>query len=98
MSRAALWAKAARGRQFAPLSLPSRRSPPDVAGAVAAELAKNREPRFQLLGVNVGSNQDGNVTFSGKGRFFAPFATHFAFQAQGEYLYNKTPETRGGGE
>jgi hypothetical protein len=74
---------------------PAPPSPPDIAGAVAAALEKNKEPRFQLLGVNIGSNQDGSVTFTGKGRFFAPFATHFAFQAQGEYLYNETPLGKG---
>ncbi len=61
----------------------------EVATAVAEELNKNKEPRFQLLGTNVGADQDGNVTFTGRGRFFAPFADHFAFQAQGEYLYSR---------
>jgi OmpA family protein/K319-like protein len=61
----------------------------EVATAVAEELNKNKEPRFQLLGTNVGADQDGNITFTGRGRFFAPFADHFAFQAQGEYLYSR---------
>lgn len=58
----------------------------EVAGAVAKELDKRREPRFALLGANVGVDQNGDVTFSGKGRFFGPFGEHFAFQAQAEYL------------
>ena len=50
----------------------------------------HRESRFALLGVNLGSDDMGNITFSGKGRYFAPFADHFAFQAQAEYLYFNT--------
>jgi hypothetical protein len=71
---------------------PKPPSPAEVASAVKQELDKDKDkepPRFQLLGVNVGENQDGNVTFTGRGRYFAPFAAHFAFQAQGEYLYSK---------
>jgi hypothetical protein len=49
-----------------------------------------RDPRFSLLGVNVGADDRGDVTFSGKGRYFAPFKEHFAFQAQAEYLYYRT--------
>ncbi len=48
------------------------------------------ESKFALLGVNVGSDDRGNVTFSGKGRYFGPFADHLAFQAEAEYLYFKT--------
>jgi hypothetical protein len=61
-----------------------------IAKAAADEVDKRKDPRFQLLGVNVGSDANGNVTFSGRGRFFAPFAEHYAFQAQGEYMYWKT--------
>jgi hypothetical protein len=57
---------------------------------VQKQIEAARQPRFSLLGANVGSDDVGNVTFSGKGRFFAPFAEHFAFQAQAEYLYFKT--------
>lgn len=62
----------------------------EVAEAVAKELEARKEPRFQLLGVNVGEDDTKNVSFSGKGRYFAPFRTRFAFQADGEYLYFKT--------
>lgn len=44
-------------------------------------------PRFTLLGLNGGPDGTGNITFSGRGRVFAPFTSNFAFQAQGEYLY-----------
>lgn len=50
-------------------------------------LVKERLPRFSLLGVNAGVDQDGKLTFTGKGRFFAPLRESFALQAQAEYLY-----------
>src|SRR5262249_15248056 len=53
---------------------------------VEKKIAAAKEPRFALLGANVGSDDRGDVTFSGKGRYFAPFGEHFAFQAQAEYL------------
>ena len=56
---------------------------------VQKQIEAARPPRFSLLGANVGSDADGNVTFTGKGRYFAPFAEHFAFQAEAEYLYFK---------
>ena len=43
--------------------------------------------RFSLLGLNVGPDTTKNITFTGKGRFFAPFSDHHAVQAEGEYLY-----------
>ena len=49
-----------------------------------------KEPKFQMLGVNVGVDDTGNTTFSGKGRYFSPFGENFALQAQAEYLYFKT--------
>ncbi len=65
--------------------------PVDQTPVRAAALpAPKGESPFQLLGVNVGADQNGDVTFSGKGRFFQPFAAHFAVQAQGEYLYFKS--------
>jgi len=60
-----------------------------VAQAVAAELDKNKQPKFQLLGVNVGMDQNGDVTATGRGRFFGVFADHYALQAEAEYLYFK---------
>jgi hypothetical protein len=68
--------------------------PPPTANEVGKEVAKEieakKEPKFQMLGVNVGMDDTGNTTFSGKGRYFSPFGEHFAFQAQAEYLYFKT--------
>jgi hypothetical protein len=64
---------------------------PSTTQQAPAPAAKpHGESRFALLGVNVGSDDRGNVTFTGKGRYFAPFADHFAIQAQAEYLYFKT--------
>jgi len=60
-----------------------------VAQAVAAELNKDKLPKFQLLGLNAGMDQNGDLTGSGRGRFFGPFGEHYAFQAQGEFLYFK---------
>ena len=57
---------------------------------VQKQIEAAHQPRFSLLGANVGSDDSGNVTFTGKGRFFAPFAEHFAFQAEAEYLYFHT--------
>jgi hypothetical protein len=59
----------------APIQMPA---PPPV---------KQGDSRFQLLGMNVGGDQDGHVTFTGKGRFFGVFGEHYALQAQAEYLY-----------
>jgi hypothetical protein len=60
----------------------------EVAKAVTDAIDKKTPPKFQLLGLNVGSNQSGQVTAAGKGRYFAPFGDNYGFQAEGEYLYN----------
>jgi hypothetical protein len=52
-------------------------------------MAKRQLPKFQLLGMNVGGNSDGNASFTGKGRYFAPFGNNYAFQSEGEYFYSK---------
>src|SRR6266481_3964196 len=54
--------------------------------AMEAENAKHR--KFSLLGVNVGPTTYGGLTFTGSGRFFAPFGETHAVQAQGEYMYH----------
>src|SRR5260370_12777250 len=50
-------------------------------------IEKRQPPRFSLLGLNVGADGNGQGTFTGAGRYFAPFKEHFAVQAQAEYLY-----------
>jgi len=71
-------------------NLPKPLSAADTSNIVDARLDKFRDPRFSLLGLNVGADDLGHVTFTGSGRFFAPFKDHFAVQIQGEYLYYKT--------
>jgi hypothetical protein len=61
----------------------------EVAKAVTDAIDKKTPPKFQMLGMNVGANQNGDVTFTGKGRYFAPFGDNYAFQSEGEYFYNK---------
>ena len=71
---------------------PPAAAPPtsqEVAQAVTAAIDKKTPPKFQLLGMNVGANSNGDVTFTGKGRYFAPFGNNYAFQSEGEYFYNK---------
>ncbi len=61
--------------------------PPAPVAMPAPPPVKHEDTRFQLLGMNVGGDQLGHVTFTGKGRFFGVFGEHYALQAQGEYLY-----------
>ena len=63
-----------------------------TTAVVQKQIEAAKQPRFSLLGANVGADGSGNATFSGKGRYFAPFAEHFAFQAEAEYLYFKTQQ------
>ena len=58
-----------------------------TAQVVDTRLEKFRDPRFALLGLNVGVDDQRHLTFTGSGRFFAPFKDHFAIQMQGEYMY-----------
>lgn len=61
------------------------------ATEIAKEAVESARPKkFQLMGLNLGADQNGNVTFTGKARYFSPFGNHYAFQAQGEYMYFKT--------
>ncbi len=71
----------------------------------AKAIEQNRRSRFALLGLNIGpalndsfrpgwdrdikTASKGNVTVTGKGRFFAPFGKdeEHAVQAEGEYMY-----------
>jgi len=50
-------------------------------------IKKNQMPRFTLLGLNAGVDSERKLTFSARGRYFAPFKEWFAVQAQAEYLY-----------
>jgi len=62
---------------------------PPSAEEVANAVEAKKQPKFELLGVNVGADAEGNATFTGRGRYFAPLNPNFALQAQGEYMYFK---------
>jgi hypothetical protein len=76
----------ARLNQPAPQA-PKPPSASEVATEVKQQLDAEKTPKFQLLGANVGSDGNGNFTFTGKGRFFDTMGTRFGFQAQAEYYY-----------
>ena len=57
---------------------------------VLEELNKDKAGKgknFQMLSVNVGSDDRKNISVNGRGRYFKPFGESFGFQAQGEYYY-----------
>jgi hypothetical protein len=70
-------------------AIPKPPTTDEVAKAVTDAIDKKTPPKFQMLGLNIGANQDGDVTFTGKGRYFSPFGDRYAFQSEGEYFYNK---------
>lgn len=76
-------------QQVAELPKPlSKQETTDISRAAAGDAIESaRMKRFSLLGLNVGSDDVGHVTFTGRGRYFAPFREKFAVQAQGEYMY-----------
>ena len=49
-------------------------------------LEEARPKRFEVLELNLGPDTTGNLTVTGKARFFTPFGEGHALQAQGEYL------------
>lgn len=53
----------------------------------AEQIERARMPRFSILGLNAGADQSGNLTFTGRGRYFMPFKEQFGVQLQGEYMY-----------
>lgn len=53
----------------------------------AEQIERARMPRFSIMGLNAGADQSGNITFTGRGRYFMPFKEQFALQLQGEYMY-----------
>lgn len=80
--------------QAAQIAQAAKAATPDDVQRIASKVAdeavnKAHDPRFSILGMNVGADNNRNVTFSGRGRFFAPFKEGFAVQAQGEYMYFK---------
>ncbi len=46
--------------------------------------------KFTLMGLNFGPRTpDGNLTFTGRARYFNPFSKNFAIQSEGEFMYWK---------
>lgn len=50
-------------------------------------LAKNTSPKWSILGANAGVDNNGRLTFTGKGRYFAPIGKTTALQTEAEYMY-----------
>jgi len=74
------------------LNQPAPQPPkPPTASEVATEVTRQidaaKTPKFQMLGANIGADGNGDVTFTGKGRFFNTMGSRFGFEAQGEYYY-----------
>ena len=59
----------------------------EVATEVTRQIDAAKTPKFQMLGANIGADGNGDVTFTGKGRFFDTMGSRFGFEAQGEYYY-----------
>lgn len=59
----------------------------ESAAKKAVDEMRSSSPKFSLLGLNVGPDGSGDVTMTGRARYFAPFGTRSAVQAQGEYMY-----------
>jgi len=53
----------------------------------AEQIERARMPRYSIINANAGSDQSGNLTFTGRGRLFMPFKEQLAIQFQGEYMY-----------
>jgi hypothetical protein len=60
----------------------------DISRKVIEEaLVKNTSPKWSILGANAGMDNEGRLTFTGKGRFFAPIGKSSAIQSEAEYMY-----------
>lgn len=95
-------AQAAARKEAPPVEAPKPPQPAEIAKVAEAAARKAveeaRPSRFSLLGLNIGPTLGesqftplgrGNLTFTGRGRYFAPFGDSgmHALQAEGEYLY-----------
>jgi hypothetical protein len=58
-----------------------------VSKATDDAMSKVANKKLSLLGINAGADNEGRLTFTGKGRFFNPFNNNFALQSEGEYMY-----------
>jgi len=55
--------------------------------AIEEAMAKNTSPKWSILGANAGADSEGRLTFTGKGRYFAPIGKSSAIQSEAEYMY-----------
>jgi hypothetical protein len=55
--------------------------------AVEEALAKHVSPKWSILGANAGVDNNGGLTFTGKGRYFAPIGKSSAIQSEAEFMY-----------
>ncbi len=68
---------------------PPAATPEQVSQLTREEIENSLDERFKhfsLLGINVGTDDSGDVTWSGSGRYFRPFKENFAVQAGGEFM------------
>jgi hypothetical protein len=88
---AALKANAGKASEQAAAAAAAAPKREEMAAAVnkATEdaMAKVANKKLSLLGLNAGADNQGRLTFTGKGRFFNPFNNNFALQSEGEYMY-----------
>jgi len=47
----------------------------------------SKTSKFSLMGINIGPDGSGGLTFSGRGQYFSPVNKTTAVQVQGEYMY-----------
>jgi len=59
----------------------------DDAAKKAVDQIRGSNPKFSILGLNAGPDGSGDVTMSGRARYFGTFGQNSAVQAQGEYMY-----------
>lgn len=67
---------------------PSAQDIADVSRKMMEDvLLKNTSPKWSILGANAGVDNQGRLTFTGKGRYFAPIGKSSAIQSEAEYMY-----------
>jgi hypothetical protein len=82
---------ALKGRP-APQPAPAAPAPPTVVMAPQPQTppappAPPKPGRFSIVGLNAGPDGRGDVTMTGRARYFGAFGSSSAVQAQGEYMY-----------
>ncbi|MBL8238792.1 MAG: OmpA family protein [Bryobacterales bacterium] len=83
-----LAAATAAGVGAAGLAPAAKQDVADVSRKVIEEtLMKNTSPKWSILGANAGVDNEGRLTFTGKGRYFAPIGKSSALQSEAEYMY-----------